>query len=43
MTLNDLKIDDIFEYGTYTLKLKHISSTHYVSDIIESKRTSISW
>jgi len=36
MTLNDLKIDDIFEYGTYTLKLKHISSTHYVSDIIES-------
>lgn len=36
MTLNDLQIDDVFEYGTYTLKLKHISSTHYVSDIIES-------
>lgn len=36
MTLNELQIDDVFEYGSYTLKLKNISSTHYISDIIKS-------
>jgi hypothetical protein len=36
MTLNELQIDDVFEYGSYTLKLKNITLTYYISDIISS-------
>lgn len=36
MTLNDLKIDDVFEYGSYTLKLKHRNELWFICDIIKS-------
>lgn len=36
MTLNDLKIDDVFEYGSYTLKLRRRDELWFICDIIKS-------
>lgn len=36
MTLNELQIDDVFEYGSYTLKLKRINRLWFVCEIIKS-------
>lgn len=36
MTLNELQIDDVFEYGSYKLKLKYISPQWFISDVISS-------